>query len=175
MELDNPILNVESPWNRYAKCLGALFDSDMDITVDDPAEVEGGYVVYVHVGTEAKYLALDKVLRKEVTFGKVTLWVRLINESGIEGPLSVYAAIFNGNLMLHDVREKEVPGGVWNYVRFAPAVIQFDDDNLADFNGNWTGLAEDVARMVFLEPDDAHPDVPQVFFCTSDPREDIVL
>ena len=34
-------------------------------------------------------------------------------------------------------------------VCFKPQVVQFFDDDISDFNGNWSGLAQDIAREVF--------------------------
>ena len=44
-------------------------------------------------------------------------------------------------------------------------LIQFPDDDTSDFNGNWNGLAEDIAREVFEEG------YRGISFCTADKRE----
>ena len=37
------------------------------------------------------------------------------------------------------------------FVLFKPEVIQFLDDDTSDYYGNWNGLAEDIAREIFVE------------------------
>ena len=46
-------------------------------------------------------------------------------------------------------------------VRFKPRVVQFFDDDISDFNGNWSGLAQDIAREVFGDG------LRSVHFCTA--------
>ena len=46
-------------------------------------------------------------------------------------------------------------------VRFKPRVVQFFDDDISDFNGNWSGLAQDIAREVF------GAEMRGVHFCTA--------
>jgi hypothetical protein len=50
-------------------------------------------------------------------------------------------------------------------VIFQPEVVQFFDDDISDINGNWTGLAEDIARALFTE------DRSGMNFCTADIHE----
>ena len=47
------------------------------------------------------------------------------------------------------------------FVRFQPEVIQFFDDDIYDYNGNWSGLAQDIAREVFCD------EVRGIHFCTA--------
>ena len=44
-------------------------------------------------------------------------------------------------------------------------ISQFFDDNLADYHGNWSGLAQDIAEDVFDN------DFRGVYFCTADLKE----
>jgi hypothetical protein len=48
------------------------------------------------------------------------------------------------------------------FVRFQPEVIQFFHDDISDYNGNWSGLAQDIAREVF------EGEYRGVHFCTAE-------
>ena len=70
--------------------------------------------------------------------------------NGLNPGVELYETIFEGNPVIEDVKNRVFPDGVSHgYVRFKPEVVQFFDDNLSDYNGNWTGLAEDIAREIF--------------------------
>ena len=51
------------------------------------------------------------------------------------------------------------------YLLFKPEVIQFFDDDIYDYEGNWTGLAQDIAREVFAD------ETRGIHFCTASVEE----
>ena len=63
-----------------------------------------------------------------------------------------YETIFRGNPIVKDIRlGTDHTGTAHGFIRFQPEVIQFFDDDLYDYNGNWSGLAQDIAREVFKD------------------------
>ena len=165
-------LRLEAPWNTYQKKVKALFERDPDITVGEVCETEDGrtdYVFDIEVRDHDKFLALDRLLPKERKFGNVTLGIILYDEENrdvADESISLYETIFKGNPILKDIKDVvDQTGTRHGFVRFQPEVIQFFDDDISDFNGNWSGLAQDIAREVFSEG------YRGIHFCTADLRE----
>ena len=158
---------MEAPWYTYHKMVKALFERDADIKVGEVYEPDNGSVNYafdIEVLKHDKFIALDRVMNGVKTFGNVTLGIILYDEENASNadPLSLYKTLFEGNPIVEDIiSHTDLTGTDWNYVCFKPEVIQFYDDDLTDCNGNWSGLAEDIAREIFA--DNYH----SVNFCTA--------
>jgi len=159
-------LALEAPWDTFVKKVKALFENDPDIFVSDIYEPEDGltdYIFAIQVRNHEKFIALDRLLPGVKTFGNVTLGIDLFDEENTEvNAVELFKTLFDGNPIVAEIRTRTDTAGVdWNYVLFKPEVVQFFDDDLNDYNGNWNGLAEDIAREVFEE--NAHG----VNFCTA--------
>lgn len=161
------MVRLEAPWQTYQKKIKALFERDKDIIVGEIYEATDGGVDYafdIEVMRHDKYIALDRVLTGVKVFGNVTLGIVLYDEENASNadPLSLYKTLFDGNPIVKAiVTRTDATGTDWNYICFNPEIVQFFDDDLTDFNGNWSGLAEDIAREVFA--DNYH----SVNFCTA--------
>jgi hypothetical protein len=148
---------LDAPWVTWCKELKALFDRDDDITVSEIYEPENGldtdYAVAVMVRKHEKFLALDRLLPRMKMFGNVSLGIDLYDEENKEVDVAaLFKTLFAGNPIFDSVQTNPDPAGVdWNYVLFKPDVIQFFDDDLTDYNGNWNGLAEELALDIFGE------------------------
>ena len=164
---------LEAPWYTFRKKVNALFEQDPDITVGEIIESEDGKVNFlfdIEVRNHEKFLALDRVFPKVKTFGNVTLGIVLYDEentNGADDRVELYRTIFDGNPIVKDVREAmDQTGTRHGFVRFQPEVVQFFDDDISDFNGNWSGLAQDIAREVFED------EMAGIHFCTAAKNED---
>jgi len=161
------MVRLEAPWQTYQKKIKALFERDKDIIVGEIYEATDGGVDYafdIEVMRHDKYIALDRVLTGVKVFGNVTLGIVLYDEENASNadPLSLYKTLFDGNPIVKAIATRtDATGTDWNYICFNPEIVQFFDDDLTDFNGNWSGLAEDIAREVFA--DNYH----SVNFCTA--------
>lgn len=146
---------LEAPWNTYQKKIAALFAKDDEISVGDVVPVEDGdvnYALVITVDDFEKYVALDRLLPDVMTFGNVTLGVIVRGAPGIEenDVCRLYRILFENNKSVHDILEaSDQFGGVHNFIRFKPEVLQFPDDNTSSYNGLWSGLAEDIAKELF--------------------------
>lgn len=163
---------MEAPWYNYQKKVKALFERDGDIKVGDVYEPEDGsadFAFDIEVRNHEKFLALDRVLIKQKVFGNVSLNITLFdeeNDNGEDDYVTLFETIFKGNPVVRDVKSvTDFAGTRFGFVRFYPEVIQFHDDDTSDYDGNWNGLAEDIAREVFVEG------YRGVNFCTADKRE----
>lgn len=161
-------LKLEAPWYTWQKKVKALFERDPEIIVGEivePGDGKANYLFDIEVRNHEKFLALDRVFPKCVQFGNVTLAVNLYDEENSAGTADVaalYETIFRGNPIVKDVRlSMDHTGSQHGFVRFQPEVIQFFDDDLYDYNGNWSGLAQDIAREVFRD------ETRGIHFCTA--------
>lgn len=164
-------MKLIAPWQNYRKMVNALFAKDPDISVGEIYSPAGNYkqdfVFDISVYTDKKYSALLKALPSQAEFGKVILGInvkREVQEHDCQ-ELEWYKDLFEGNPLFMDVRKVQDPAGaVHGYVRFHPEVLQFFHDDLSDYKGNWSGLAQDIARNIFKQQ-------PMVHFCTADLHE----
>lgn len=166
-------LNLSAPWYTYQKKIKALFERDPDIAVGELYPAEGGYdyAFDVLVSNRQKYMALDRVLNRTKMFGSFALLVNLQDaDQDSDDAIELYKAIFDGNPIVRDIREAVDAAGVHHgFVRFQPEVIQFYNDDLSDYDRNWNGLAQDIAREAFDNV--AHG----ISFCTASLRENGAL
>ena len=163
-------LKLEAPWYTYQKKVKALFENDPDINVGDiyePENCENDYAFDIEVKNHDKFMALSAVMHGVKEFGNIRLGVVLYDEenSDVHPGYNLFSTIFKGNRIVKDLQVVPDQTGTEHvYVRFQPEVVQFFDDDLSDFSGNWNGLAEDIARDVFDEDWSTN-------FCTADLKE----
>ena len=147
---------IEAPWYEFNKKVKALFDRDPDITVGDLVEADDGrtnYVFDIEVRNHKKFIALDRALPKTKTFGNITVGIIVYDEenlSAFEDAVETYKTIFEGNPIVKDIKDvTDFAGTRHGFVRFKPEVIQFFHDDISDYDGRWSGLAQDIAKEVF--------------------------
>lgn len=170
MKEDKPMKNlkIEAPWYTFQKKVKALFERDPDIIVGDIVDADEGKVNYsfdIEVRNHEKFLALDRVLPKVRTFGNITLGIVLYDEENTaveSNRVALYRTLFDGNPIVKDIKEvSDFTGTQHGFVRFKPEVIQFFNDDTSDYSGNWSGLAQDIAREVF------DSEIAGIHFCTA--------
>lgn len=159
-------LNLSAPWYIHAKKLAAIFAMDENVTVGDVTETDGGYVVNVSVSNHAKAAALDKILKKSVSFGNITLLVSVVDTTDDETLIETLKDAFAHNRLFRRIEtEPDMTGTTERtFIIAEPDVIQFYADDLSDYRRNFNGLAADVARELFDVDGDVN-------FCTADLTE----
>lgn len=147
---------LEAPWCTYPKKVQALFSGDKDIVVrplepDYEGENECDYCLVIEVKNHKKAVALERVMSDTVSFGNVIVRNMIFDEeNSCASPTELFETLFEGNPILKDCKNiTDQAGVIHSYVRFQPEVIQFYDDDLTDYNGNWSGLAASIAKEVF--------------------------
>lgn len=165
-------LTIEAPWYTFQKKVKALFGGDPDIKVGEVIEQEDGrsdYAFCIEVRNYEKFLALDRLLPKIREFGNITLGIMLFNKENANTEIdriALYGTLFEGNPIVKDIKNvSDFTGTRHGFIRFKPEVIQFPDDNIDDYSGNWSGLAQDIAREVFDH------EMFGIHFCTADVNE----
>ena len=161
-------INISAPWVTYHKKVKALFEGDPDITVGELFEPEDDSTNYgfdLEIRSHKKFEALNQLLPKVKTFGNVTLGIFLYDEENLaasKDSIALFKAVFEGNPLVKAFHiETDHTGTPRAFVIFHPQVIQFFNDDTSDYNGNWSGLAQDIAREVFAD------EFSGVYFCTA--------
>ena len=160
-------MKIEAPWYTFRKKLNALFQEDPDIIVGEVYETEDGLIPFgidIEVLDHDKYVALDRILPKVKIFGNVNVGITLFDEENTcdaDVGIGLFETIFRGNPIVKDIKAVEdFTDTKHGFVRFRPEVVQFFIDDISDYNGNWSGLAQDIAREVFGDARGIH-------FCTA--------
>ena len=159
-------LSLSAPWYTYRNKLAALFQGDTEVFVSALEAVDnsqGRFTLTITSTNHEKAEALDKLLRKYRKFGNVEVQITIVDDSPEKGPSheKLYEALFNGNPLFHDLSHKTIPGGEFAYVRFKPEVVQVYADDMSDYDGNWSGLAQQIAKDIFFTENDL------IYFCTA--------
>ena len=165
-------LNLQSPWVTYNNKIKALFAKDEDISVSDVREDDDGVLTMVIGSSDYhKFVALDRVIAKKVEFGNVTLRIKVVQLNHIEtieDTVELYRTIFEGNKIVRDIRVlPDFTGTEHCFIRFNPEVVQFFNDDISDYDGNWSGLAQDIAKEIFQDCSAG------VHFCTASVHENV--
>lgn len=148
---------IYAPWVIYFKQLEAFFDKDPDV---DVAYLNAKCEVNLFVKGTAKADALSKLLPTEKTFGNVTLKINVIpaNEDETDR-FTLIKKAFAGNEAVSDIVEANVYGNDMRYVIFEKEVVQYDNDDISDFNGVCSTLYQDLAKELIGEDEG-------IYFCT---------
>ena len=139
------IINLASPWIRYAQRVEALFWQDEDVTVayDD---TDTSLNVYVDGSDKAEAIAALLPGKKE--YGNVTLTVNVVPSNDEPTEADLFRRAFAGNAALVDVAEGFGPAGDITYALFAPETVQLKEDDVSQFYGLTTLTLAQLAESV---------------------------
>ena len=163
----NQNLHLSAPWHTYRNMLAHMFSLDEDITVGNITGEGDALSLRIDVlNNRGKCEALNQLLKKTVAFGSVTLTISVENSfSNSDSAADIAKTALAYNRLVKDiVVKKDMTGTDHTFVVFYPEVIQFFNDDLTDYCGNFNALAEDVAREIFNTDICAN-------YCTADLRE----
>lgn len=149
-------LHISSPWVTYVHKLQCLFGDDPDIRVeydDDACRVK------LFVNGIDKAEALTRLLKPEVEFGNVKLYIEVIPANREKTFADLVKDAFLGNPHFVELIKIPLQSNPIYYAIFKKEVAQFFNDNLADAHGNISTLYETMAKEILGEEDGVH-------FCT---------
>lgn len=145
------------PWYTYHHKLVAMFSRDKDVRVRDLAELgEGRYETLILVNEIRKAQAL-KTLLKQPEMGNITFHITILGpdeNGGIPGSphyqeWELFENALTGNDCFVGIDKDTLGYFSMKYCIFKKDVIQFWNDNLADYKGNISCLMESIAREIF--------------------------
>lgn len=164
-------VGIQAPWYTLLGYIKAMFGGDPEFAIDEDYTKgdDGVYYLTIDVRNWEKFKAVKDTLIQNFNFGNVTVKIDLqcsVNVSESESTIEKMKKVFEGNHIVRRIIEVEDVAKVKHgYVIFQPEVIQFYNDDLTDYMGNFNGLAEDIARSLFNVDFLTN-------FCTADLRED---
>lgn len=152
-------LKISPPWIIAAKMIGALFAADPAVSVQFD---EANRTLNLYVDGVAKANALSRALPTAKSFGGVVLKITVIPANVLgTSTVDIFQAAFEGNPAVSFIRSGDDPlTSGFNYIAFAPDVVQFYADNLGSVGGLKSMLYEDIAKEIF-------GDFPGIYFCTA--------
>ena len=145
-------LKLSPPWQTLFHKLNAMFGCDPEIELE---LIDEEYKINLFVNNQKKYEALTKLLPEEYVFGNVHVKLVIIpandEDDDEEDIIDTFFDAFDGNPVMTDAFSVKAPVGVFNYVEFAPKVVQFYNDDLTDPHGLCSTLFEDIAYDLFVD------------------------
>ncbi len=152
------LVTLSPPWYTYHHKLVAMFSRDKDVRVRNLAELgEGRYETLILVNEIRKAQAL-KTLLKQPEMGNITFHITILgpNEDSVELPgrphyqeWELFENALTGNECFVGIDKDTLGYFSMKYCIFKKEVIQFWNDNLADYKGNTSCLMESIAREIF--------------------------
>ncbi len=144
------IINLSSPWIRYAQRVEALFWQDEDVSV---AYDDTDTSLNVYVNGDDKAEAIAALLPDQKEYGNVTLSVNVIPSNDKPTEADLFRRAFAGNAALVDVAEGYGPTGDITYALFAPETVQVKEDDVSQFYGLATMTVAQLAESVLESKD----------------------
>ena len=166
--MDKTTVGLQSPWVTLRNKLDAFFREDQYVTVEQIPEDSGAEkdINIIVAGDKEKANALSVLLVDCIHMGNIIVNVVVSNDDGTpidfmdDTDVELIKKALSGNPEFDDIKEIVDPMHMTHtYVLFRPNVIQFWNDDISDYYGNWNGLMEDIAREIF--------DVDGINFCTT--------
>ena len=154
MAEQRPIMkfDLQSPWVIFARKISAMFGLDPEIKIRFGQIEEDKYELKLLVDNTHKACAIDKLLEKANVlvqdFGGVILETNVIY-SNENSDISLFQTAFAGNKIFDRIERCQAPGTELDFVLFESKVIQIFTDDMFDFYGIDSCLAEDLARDIF--------------------------
>lgn len=154
---DDDDRKLSPPWWTVYNKIKAMFEADPDLTVQPMSGGDTSYTIYLDTPDATKAIALEKILKTEYNFGnirlKVIVRVTNTNSKTVTPAESVYDNYLDAlatTPAVVDIRHVvDMLGTKWVVIDFKKEVVQFWNDDLTDYYGNWNGLYTDIATDIF--------------------------
>lgn len=159
-------VKLSPPWISFYTKLEMLFREDEEVTVD--FEDGEDRKIKIFVDNVSKAEALEKLLPKQKTFGNITVNIIVIPSNTADSQENLFRRAFEGNKSVNRIESVVPPysSNPFTYILFKKEVVQYWDDNMADFYGYQSTLYQDIAKEVFGKNEDLPLD--GIYFCTDD-------
>lgn len=156
-------MKLSPPWNTVWSMLVVLFKGDDEITVKAIQHDDSGvYTITLESPNATKVCALSRLLKGAYSFGNVTLKIKYavtnngkVAEDYDKNDLyDVAIEAFVSTPAVVDIKHcQDLTGSKFVVIEFAKEVVQFYNDELFDFYGNWNGTYIDVAKQLCTDID----------------------
>ena len=151
-------VKLSPPWTTIYNKLCAFFAKDPDIKVNPVKFTKTGdrYIVVESPYCE-KIDALATLMKDEYKFGNVTLKIHFAVSNNFKDIRTdgLYDQVIDGlasNAAIVDIKKVEnFVHDEFVVIEFAKEIVQFYNDDLGDYYGNWNGTYVDIAKELFKE------------------------
>ena len=152
-------IKLSPPWTTLENMLHAFFDKDPEITVG-PVKIQKDGIRYIIIESTSceKIDALSALMKSKYQFGNITLEIRFCVANGVlqlSETNDLYGQAIDAlvtNAAVVDIKKvKNFVQDEFVVIEFAKEIVQFFNDDLSDFYGNWNGTYIDVAKELFNE------------------------
>lgn len=153
-------LRLSPPWNTIYRKITAFFKGDDEITVK-PLETTGrNWIITIETPNSDKAFALENIMRTEYSFGNVSVKVKfaVTNETAKKATIlsddlyETYLTALSSTPAVTDIKKvKNFVQDEFVIVELKKEVVQFYNDDISDYYGNWNGLYTDIAKEIFKD------------------------
>ncbi len=151
------IIKLSPTWHTYHRKVNALFGKDPDIIIKDLAKIDdGSYTYMMLISNKEKAAAIKAILPSTVTFGSINVNACILGPEEDEiipitgSEVDIYKSAFSGNPIVTQILEIKASGISFAYCIFKKEIVQFWNDDLSDYRGNFNGLPSDIARELLI-------------------------
>lgn len=154
------ITKLSPPWYVYHRKVQAMFGKDPEVHIKDMSDIgNGNYSYMILVSNKEKAKAIKTILPQNFKIGNVTITVTILGpdendiESSNKSDVEIYETAFSGNPIFEKTIVRTIGSFEMCYCIFKKEVIQFWNDDLSDYYGNYNGLASEIAKEIFNQSD----------------------
>ena len=160
MNNDKAIMQLSPPWYSYQRKVQALFGRDPEVRIRDLYQVDDhNFTLFILVRNPNKAKAIRALLPRVVEIGNATVTSRIfipVDECEVRVAMQASDAqlleeAFNGNPVFDRIEALSAGLVDIGYCIFKKEVIQFWDDDLSNFYGLTSTLAETIALDILKD------------------------
>jgi len=147
-------VGLSAPWYEYQRKLKAFFEFDPDVEVDEVDEDENGVVhIGIIVKKHEKFEALNDILVLQLSFGGTVVLIDLYDAENRSLPAPAdYAVAFKDNPVFQKLFKATVQGNTFYFFALDNEPVEFFNDDISDYRGNYHGFYADIAKEIFYAP-----------------------
>ncbi|MFD1884522.1 hypothetical protein [Paenibacillus wenxiniae] len=158
------VVHVSPPWYTVWNQIHSTIGQDASVTVEPLDTSHNPYVVEIVVKDADKGAALAAILVPSYPFGGVSVEVQVVDVSGkpyqpavakdIQGVANLFQTALKENPLFTSIEVRPylpIQSSQVVFPIFAATVIQFYNDNMVDFYGNYNNTAAAVFHHILLQ------------------------
>lgn len=157
----NESKKISPPWWTLYKKLSAFFAEDSLVKIQPVLDDNNANkTIYIDTPDSEKAIALANILKPVYNMGCITIKIivrvtngknkTIVNKERNDSFYNNYLKALSTTPAVTDIKlVEDMFGTKYTVVEFKKKVVQFFNDDLTDFYGNWNGLYTDIANDIF--------------------------
>ncbi len=154
-------MQLSPPWYTIQRLVKAMFEGDKEVEVKDLISSNNAtYKLVIIVSNNEKAQAIKAIMPAKIPMGNITVECFVCGAEQQDVPAmdkpeaDIFRIAFTGNSIFDRIETKDFSMGgnpnIKPYCIFKKVVIQFWNDDLSDFYGNYNGLPTEIADQLFV-------------------------